>query len=193
METKEVILNRRSIRNYQTRPVSEEDLRDILEAGLYAPSSVNLQPWYFVAVQKPEHMQILLEVMDEVATAVEPSFRVRFKNNPEVAEESTRFVRQLGNAPVCVLVFQLKPAYDKSPESIMQSEAAAIENMLLMASDKGIGSCWLTAPLETPVGARLRERLREAFAPGKGELVALVTLGYPAKTPKAPPGKREGT
>ena len=54
METREALLTRRSIRRYKPDPIPEEDLREILEAGLYAPSAINLQHWYFVAVQNPQ-------------------------------------------------------------------------------------------------------------------------------------------
>ena len=56
METRENILSRRSIRNYLPTPVSKEDLQEILEAGTWAPSAVNLQPWYFVAIQSKEEL-----------------------------------------------------------------------------------------------------------------------------------------
>jgi nitroreductase len=59
--------------------------------------------------------------------------------------------------------------------------------MILTATDKGIGSCWLTAGTESDAG----DLIREKFAPDKGELVALVTLGFSAQEPKAPPRKGE--
>ena len=67
------------------------------------------------------------------------------------------------------------------------SIGAAIENMLLAARDKALGTCWLTAPVEAEVG----NELRDLFAPGKGPLVALITLGYPSKEARAPK-RRDG-
>src|SRR5699024_7574294 len=54
MEAREALLTRRSIRRYTPDPISETDLKAILEAGLAAPSAINLQHWYFVAVQNPQ-------------------------------------------------------------------------------------------------------------------------------------------
>ena len=54
MNTYEAVFNRRSIRSYLDKTVNPEDLKEILEAGMWAPSGVNLQPWYFVAVQSKE-------------------------------------------------------------------------------------------------------------------------------------------
>lgn len=185
METREAIFGRRSIRAYEDKSVSEKDLVEILEAGLYAPSAVNYQPWYFVAIRTPEQMERLYTIMREVSREMEPALRERFPRHPGVVEETTRFLRQLGGAPVCVLAFPYKPDYPKTSETITESVSAAIENMLLLATDKGLGSCWLTAPVEAGMGARLRD----AFAPGKGDLLALITLGYAAQSPKAPARK----
>ena len=80
----------------------------------------------------------------------------------------------------------MKDEYEKTASTITQSVAAAIENMLLSATEKGLGSCWLTAPVEAGAG----DQLREAFAPGKGELVALLTLGYPEVIPEMPKRKQ---
>ena len=51
MDTMEALLTRRSIRKYRPEPVSIKDLKEILAAGATAPSAVNMQHWYFVAVQ----------------------------------------------------------------------------------------------------------------------------------------------
>ena len=54
METMETLKARRSVRKYKSDPLPEPLLREILEAGMYAPSAVNMQHWYFLAIQSPE-------------------------------------------------------------------------------------------------------------------------------------------
>ena len=185
MNAMEAILARRSVRLYKSEPIPDEVLAEIIEAGLYAPSAVDLQPWYFVAVKSEEAMRRLLRIMADVSEKMRPVLEVRFANNPEVVADTTRFLLQLGGAPVCVLAFQYKSDYKKTMESIVESVSAAIENMLIAATEKGLGSCWLTAPLETGMA----EELRQAFAPNKGRLLAVITLGYAERTPKAPARK----
>lgn len=185
MNTYETILNRRSIRSYLDQSVDPKDLKEILEAGTWAPSGVNLQPWYFVAIQSKEKLEMLNKIMERVSIKIEPSLRTRFSNAPAVVEETTHFIKKLGGAPVYILAFQLKPDYENTADMINLSIGAAIENMLLAAKDKGLGTCWLTAPVEAEVG----NELRDIFAPGKGPLIALITLGYPAKKAKAPKRK----
>lgn len=185
METRENIWTRRSIRNYLDKDVSVEDLQEILEAGTWAPSGVNLQPWYFVAIHSKEQLAKMETIMARVSDRLEPSLRARFANAPTVVDETLDFVRTLGGAPVYILAFWLKLDYENAADMINLSIGAALENILLAAHDKGIGTCWLTAPVETKVG----DELRDMFAPGKGGLVAMVTMGYPAKEGKAPKRK----
>lgn len=179
------MFKRRSIRAYQDRPVALEDLREIMEAGIAAPSGVNQQPWYFVVIQSTHEMERLAQVMSSVGERLEPGLRARFIRHPAVATETADFIRKLGGAPVCILGFYLKPDYDDNTGVVSLSIAAAMENILLSAVDKGLGGCWLTAPVEAEKG----DELRDLFAPGKGRLVSLLTLGYPAQEPKAPPRK----
>lgn len=185
MEFTEVCMRRRSVRSYENRAISRDDLLDILEAGMYAPSAVNLQPWHFVVLQSEEHLLRLRELMTSVSRSMQPDLQARFQNRPEIAADATSFLCNLGGAPVAILVFPYKPKYVKSGSSVTQSISAAIENMLLAATDKGLGSCWLTAPVE----AGYAETFRAAFAPDKGPLTALITLSYPAEIPPAPARK----
>lgn len=184
MDAMEAIFARRSIRTYTNQEISQQDLGEILAAALMAPSATNTQPWYFVVIQSRAQMERLTEIMGWVSQQVAPRLEERFAQHPAVVEETTRFIRRMGGAPVCVLAFLEKPAHSGNP-GMLQSVAAAMENLLIAAASKGIGSCWLTAPCE--VGAS--GRLQEAFAPGKGDLVAMATLGYPAQTPKTPDRK----
>ena len=101
MDVKEAILSRRSIRAYEDRPIRREDLEDILEAGMYAPSAVNFQPWYFVAIQNPEDMKRLLQIMGRVSQKIRPALEERFSKHPEIVEETSQFIRQMGER-LCV-------------------------------------------------------------------------------------------
>lgn len=186
METMEALLTRRSVRKYKPEAVSEADLKEILEAACHAPSAINLQHWYFVAVRDPEKLQALKDLMRRVMGKFRPVLEDRFTRNPDKVEETDTFLTSLGGAPVCILAFFLKDDYPDR-DGAMQSASAAIENLLLAAWDKGLGTCWISAPQRMGFGAELREQ----YAPGKGEFVAAVTLGVPAQSPKCPP-RRDG-
>ena len=187
MEVMDALLRRRSVRKYTSDPVSDEILEDILKAGVCAPSAVNRQPWYFVAIRSREQMDLLMAVMDYVSQKIEPGLKQRFKNYPDVVQETTAFIRRLGSAPVCILAFRFRPDESDAALGEVQSIAAAIENILLAAVGKGLGGCWLTAPVEAGIG----NQLRDTFAPGKGPLVAMLTIGYPEAIPP-PPARKSG-
>ena len=120
--------------------------------------------------------------MEVVAQKIQPELETRFSAHPKTIQETLHFIHTLGSAPVYILAFQDRYNYNAVPTTIIQSVAAAIQNMLLAAWELGIGSCWLTAPIV----AGMSNELRQTFAPDKGELMALITLGYPEKIPNAP-------
>ena len=137
MDTMEALLTRRSIRKYRPEPVSIEDLKEILAAGATAPSAVNMQHWYFVAVQDPAALEEVKAIMGGVVEKFQPVLEERFSRHPEQIGITNRFLSTLGGAPVCLLVFMLKPDYPDR-DGAMQSVSAAIENVLLAAWAKGI-------------------------------------------------------
>ena len=185
MELKDAIYGRRSIRKYKDTPISEEDIREIVEAGTMAPSGTNIQPWYYVAIASSETLEELKVISGKGASNFECILLERFKDHPEVIKPTTSFVASLGNAPLVVLCF-LRPAkIESGRDTMIQAVAAGIQNMCLTAYSKGIGSCWLTALIRGGVAEEIRER----FAPGRGELLATVTFGYPDIEPKAPKRK----
>ena len=186
METREALAGRRSVRLYRKDPVSQEDLTAILESACMAPSAINLQHWYFVVVRSPEAMADFKEIMGRVSDKFHPILKDRFAKNPETVRDTETFLNSLGGAPVCILAIFLKNDYPDR-DGAMQSVSAALENLMLAAWDRGLGTCWMSAPQRMGFGPELNAR----FAPDKGEFVAAVTLGYPAKVPPMP-RRREG-
>ncbi len=185
MDALKVLLERRSIRKYRNVPVPDGVLEEILTAGLYAPSGLNLQPWYLVAVRSPEKMLQLRAIMSVVAMRFNPLLQERFHDHPEVITETNNFLVTLGGAPACILVFAHKRD-DGDRDNVIESASAAIQNMQLAAWNRGIGSCWIGAPNHVDCGGLFEA----AFAPGRGEFIAALTLGYPDEDPKA--HKRKG-
>lgn len=190
MDIFEAVYQRRSIRNYKDIPVEENVLEEIIEAGTWAPSGVNLQPWFFAVIRSKEQLKKMREVMERVSKRIEPDLKKRFEKHPSVVEDTTRFIRSMGGAPVCILAFRMKPDYADKADMVNLSIAAAMENILLAATGKGLGTCWLTAPVEAEVG----QELKNIFAAGKGELVGMITMGYPVDSVKTlkPPLRKEG-
>ncbi|MDL2218945.1 nitroreductase family protein [Ruminococcaceae bacterium OttesenSCG-928-O06] len=185
MELKDAILKRRSIRKYKSTPVSDEVLNELMELACWAPSGVNLQPWYFAVVRSPQQHAKIMQLMGTAAGRMKPMLDKRFPNHPEVAKETVSFIENVGGAPVIVLVFFYTDYDESQGNASLQSIGAAVENLCLAACDKGLGTCWMTA------AHMVKEDLTREFGQGKGEFVAMVALGEPDEEARAPK-RREG-
>ncbi|MBR1456910.1 MAG: nitroreductase family protein [Oscillospiraceae bacterium] len=189
MELKEAVWTRRSVRKFDPTPIEHEVLEEILQGALMAPSAVNLQPWHFVVLESAEAVEEYRAIMREGAKGFLPTLEKRFPDHPEVVEETMSFLSSCGGAPVVVLAFLNKPAFNerRKSSSHVQSVAAAIQNLVLLAWDKGISSCWTGAPLSAGVDGEIEAR----FAPEHGDFVAAICMGYSQLTPKAPRRKTD--
>ncbi|MGI6590182.1 MAG: nitroreductase family protein [Eggerthellaceae bacterium] len=183
MEFMDVIKGRRSIRRFTNEPIPREKLEYIMEAALWAPSGQNLQPWYFVVLNNDEDIKYVVDVLGTSAFSHRKKLEKRFKNNPEVVEDTMNFERALGGSHCIVMAFLHKQYSEEDLPSCIESVAAAMENLVLAAYEQGIASCWIEAV------RRGEKEFCERFAPGKGGLVGAAILGYPAM--EARPIKRK--
>lgn len=118
METFDAIRGRRSVRRFSARSVSDELIERIVEAGTWAPSAHNAQPWEFIVTKDPEKKAQL---------------------------SRRRWATFIESAAAAIIVCGHYSA--TSPERkktlVIESCSAAIQNMLLAAYDLGVGSCWV--------------------------------------------------
>jgi len=196
MDVKTAIRTRRSVRKYKTTPVPKEIVLELLEAANLAPSATNRQPWEFVVVSR-SYLDRLEDILKEafrerVAGVSEEAMRQAIKDLSLPEEESGdrlkslgRFYRTLGGAPVAVGVCLPRENDPWVWKNNISDSAAAIENLLLAAWDKGLGTCWMAGPLK----ARADVIATFLGVPPDRELVAIVTLGYPDHQPPMPPKK----
>ena len=194
MEVKKAIQTRRSIRRYKNRPVPREILVELLEAANLAPTATNRQPWEFVVVHR-SHLDRLDRTLrkafaERVASVSEEVVRQAIQDLPIPVDESGdkleglgRFYRTLGGAPVAIVVCVPKEEDPWVWKNNISDGSAAIENILLAAWDKGLGTCWLTGPLKTRAHA-----IASFLDIGEDrEIVGIVSLGYPDHQPPTPP------
>lgn len=116
MSVYNLIRKRRSIRSFLDKPIESPKLRKILEAGRWAPSGLNNQPWRFVVIKDKS-------VKDSISRFTEYSYIIK-------------------RASCLILVFLDK---DNSYSLVKDAQAvgACIENMLLCALESGVHSCWM--------------------------------------------------
>ncbi len=178
MELRDAILGRRSVRRYSSRPVPKKVIEEIIDLAMWAPSGMNRQNWFFVVVTgeiRDKAVEICYEgYLSYIGKKVEKVF----SHKPCVVKETRSFFATLGGAPV--VVFAYAEPGPESPFTDVQSVSAAIENMLLLAYERGLGTCWMTGPLNME-----KEFNRLLGVEGK-KLVALIPMGYPQDVPKVP-------
>ena len=75
MEIDETIKGRRSIRNYQDRDIPDSVIKELLGLAVYAPSSMNGQPWYFVVVRAEKIKEQLVQLKNKYCPAEKKDFR----------------------------------------------------------------------------------------------------------------------
>lgn len=116
MDILETIKTRRSIRKFENVPVSEELLEKILEAGRWAPSGLNNQPWRFAVIR-------------------DRAIRGMFS-------QLTHYSRIISGSQVLIAVFlDTAVSYDRTKD--VQAIGACIQNILLEAHSLGLGAVWL--------------------------------------------------
>ncbi|MDZ7685338.1 MAG: nitroreductase family protein [Gammaproteobacteria bacterium] len=142
---RDVILQRRSSRTFVDKPVPRDVLLELVEAGIYAPSGSNSQNQRFLIVDDEEQIARIGAARHVLPypTKARPTSEKRDKHPQGI----------VGRAPALILVFADTALNEKRPrgedfiwDSInCQNCAAAIENILLLATAKGLATCWISA------------------------------------------------
>lgn len=159
MELLEIIKGRRSVREYKSKAIPQELLDKILDAARWAPSAGNLQPWEIIVVQDNETKKKI---------AVAAAFELFITRAPVVIVMAANWLRTAS-------------VYGDRGANLycIQDTAAAIQNMLLLAHEQGLGTCWVGAFDEDAV--RTIVKLPDHVRP-----VAIISIGYPDEEPMAP-------
>jgi len=183
MDFDEVVIKRRSIRKFKEDPVPEKVLLKVLEAGCWAPSAGNSQPWRFIVVTDVDVKQKIARVCTEFSR----------KAWAEFSPERARYLAARGGSwdksivakiPALIAVCYVVPERMRD-ELILGSAWVAIENMLLAATAEGLGSCIYTF-YDIEEENNLKEILR---VPDGFRIAAMIQLGYAAVDPPLPSRK----
>lgn len=186
--TLQVILERRSIRDYSPEPISDQDLDMILEAARQAPSGENAQPWRFIVVKEEATRNKLGRLAGGgsgrrfTAEFVTKKMQERFATLEDEAKKKAAFQKLtsgqvsefLATAPVDIVVIGRKDVWDLPFDT-----SAAIENMLLMVTALNLGACWVIAPC---IDIRDEERLKELLRiPEEYKAISIISIGHPTR------------
>ena len=153
------IKGRRSIRRYRPDPVPGEMVEQLLEAGRWAPSASNRQPWAFIVVR------------DEMIRR-------------QVAQHAAYyFIRWAHVAEAPLLIVLCGDAGNRVYRQFLQEDVGlAGGQIMLQAKALGLGTCWIGALDRKAIAGILK-------LPNRMEIVGLLTVGFPAEDPPPPPRK----
>lgn len=194
-----VVAARRSIRKFKPEPVPVDDLQEIVRVGTLAPSASNKQMWKFIAVT---NKTVINTMHDTVAAKMDQLASETQAYGTDKAIRSMRPYATLFKQAPCVLVVLQEPYHSKIETALLeaghdaqglmkkhgyggpQSIGAAIQNILLAATAKGYGTCWMCAPL-----AAQDELCALLNVAPPLTIAAVIPLGIPDEAPDPRPRK----
>ena len=184
-DTLRSIRNRRSVRMFLDRMVSDEDLQIILHAANQAPSAHNQQSWRFVVLRGKKKAELANLVNTMADSFPKPScVLLRLAS------------RSIVSAPVVIAAANSGELISRGTELFkvdkdtahdffrimeIQSSAAAVENLLIAAASLGLDAVWLGVLVLIK-----NDILRFIGEPPEGEFMAVIPVGYAAKASEGP-------
>lgn len=161
------IMERRSVRKYQDKPVEHDKLATMVECGINAPNGMNQQPWEVRVVESQEWIKGVTEAY--------------VKQNPDAAKSDPNFKTMFRNAPNVIVI--------ATPEGKGLIDAGLMgENMILAAQSMGLGTCCLGGPVGflqgDPAAAPF---LKQLDIPEGYAIAYMIAVGYPDEQPQAKP------
>jgi nitroreductase len=172
----ELLKNRRSIRDYNSKGVPFELVREIIRDSCLAPSSSDNQPWRFIIITE-------MGLIKRLSDACKKALVADLDKNPDAP--SKKYEAKLRdpnfnvfyNAPCLVYI-----AGSREVRTLQVDCALAAAYFMFSASARGLGTCWIG------LGKHLRDPslIREIGLPDGHEIVAPIILGYPKTTPGVP-------
>ncbi len=177
MQLKEAIKKRHSIRAYEPKCVPEKVLIELIKAGIKAPSASNRQPWIFYCVSSKKKRDAISRILRETLNLLKDDL----KRKPKFFRDITyNFYSDMGGCQNVIFVF--RPVFKNEVAHIKPNDIAsislAVENIMLSAVEKGLGTCWIGSFN----GPKNEERIKKVLnVPKNQQLVVGFLIGYPKK------------
>lgn len=155
MQLTEVIRKRRSIRNFDKVQINPQELNEILVAGTFAPSAKNRQPWFFYIINDEYTQKTFIQKLD---TGMRELLQKYESSNIQRIDIKNAFssLKSMEQASVIILVSHQKKYVETFEDNVtwdlhardievtdILSIGAAIQNMLLKATELGYGTLWI--------------------------------------------------
>jgi coenzyme F420-0:L-glutamate ligase/coenzyme F420-1:gamma-L-glutamate ligase len=188
-----LVRTRRSIRYFRDDPLARSVVADLLERALWAPSPHNVQPWRFTALFDARDKAALGDAM---AGELRRELRTDGVDERAIEAQAARSRGRIAAAPtviLCSLHADGLVAYADARRASLewrmavQSVGAVLQTLFLLAAARGIGTCWMAAPMYCPDVVRAVLDL-----PGDVHPQALVLMGHEARPGRIRPRRPRG-
>ena len=177
-----LIKSRRSIRSFEEKPVDKELLEEIIQAGRFAPSAKNRQPWKFIVITNRDFIDSLsIEVKNQMKKMLKRRFFYQFFLKSLRKKKTLQFFAAVAfsekdsifhKAPALVFVISKKGMFND------ESCACCAQNMMLAADSLELGGCWIGFAHVLNVNKKMVGKLR---IPKGYHIAAALIFGYPSK------------
>ncbi|MDO5401933.1 MAG: nitroreductase family protein [Eubacteriales bacterium] len=183
------IYNRRSIRKYLNKDVPKELLEEIIDAGRMAPSAKNRQPWKYVVLGDKSKAEFLEQMKKGIIR--EENECALLPNSQQGISDAKHTYKIMLEAPVLIVVLNSNcesPFVEIDPDKRFVeicdnlSIGASIENMLLKATDMGLGTLWIA-------NTCYAYKELTSYLDTSMQLVGTIALGYANENPTQRPRK----
>lgn len=184
----EFLTNRRSTRRFTDAPITTELLDALIASAACAPAPHHSRPWRFAGVISPIHKATL-------AAEMGARWRVDLEGDGVDRERINELLEasavKITSAPALILGCLTWEGLDRYPDDLRReaewamallSLGAAVENLMLAATEFGLGTCWVAAPIFCPTTAAEALELPDEWIPQ-----ALILVGQQDKTYAPPP------
>jgi len=194
-----LIKERRSIRKWKEKEVSDELLKKAVELATWAPNGGNYQGWHFIVVKNKEVIEKMADAVQSVADKIASwPEAVSWQEDVHRYQKNASFFRK---TPACIGVFSgvyqspmdkvlvARESFDREAKEILgfrksaptavQSAAAAVTTMLLVFHHMGLGAVWLVSPIQAK-----KEIEAILNVPSNTDLICLIAAGYPDESPQ---------
>jgi len=191
-----LVKTRRSTRKFKTDPVPDDLVEKIIEAGRWAPSGANSQPWEYIVIKDKGTKDRIVDIVKEHGeynrkVELTREEKLRWPSAAKVAgDPGLKDAPGFKDAPVFIILcgdprtresYPLLTLLTRGDSHFASSLAGAFLNMALAATTLGLGSQWISATGHPFVMCLLRELLG---IPDKLVIYDAMAVGYPAEQPR---------
>jgi nitroreductase len=178
-ETIKVIKDRRSIRKYKAKQITDSEVQKVLDCAIYAPNARNQQMWHFTVIQNKDMLNRMVDIIRENIMNSGIEFLIERASAPDY--------NTFYKAPTVILV-----TGDGKAPFVQFDCGAAAQNIALAAKSLNIGSCVMTSSAFLFASEKGNKLKKELGIPEGYNHMCAVALGYQdGENPEAPPRNKD--